>query len=106
MSGPTVKRQFLRPLTSQERAVAEQNHDLVFRFLHANRLQESEELLALKAFLAGTQRNMVIEYEEEKPAKSRYGSLRKFRSDNKLQDVFEIYRREKVICIIRTKRRK
>ena len=42
MSGPTVKRQFLRPLTSQERAVAEQNHDLVFRFLRANRLQESE----------------------------------------------------------------
>ena len=42
MSGPTVKRQFLRALTSQERAVAEQNHDLVFRFLRANRLQESE----------------------------------------------------------------
>lgn len=29
-------------MTSQERAVAEQNHDLVFRFLRANRLQESE----------------------------------------------------------------
>ena len=42
MSDATMKRQFLRPLTSQERAVAEQNHDLVFRFLHANRLQESE----------------------------------------------------------------
>lgn len=68
--------------------------------------KESEELLALKAFLAGTQHNMVIEYEEEKSAKSRYGSLRKFRSDNKLQDVFELYRREKVICIIRSKRRK
>ena len=42
MSDATMKRQFLRPLTSQERAVAEQNHDLVFRFLHANRLQEGE----------------------------------------------------------------
>ena len=69
--------------------------------------KESEELLALKAFLAGTQRNMVIEYEEEeKSAKNRYGTLRKFRSDNKLQDVFDLYRREKVICIVRTKRRK
>ena len=29
MSDATMKRQFLRPLTSQERAVAEQNHDLV-----------------------------------------------------------------------------
>ena len=65
--------------------------------------KESEELLALKAFLAGTQRNMVIEYEEENSAKSRYNALRKFRSDNKLQDVFELYRREKVICIIRSK---
>ena len=27
MSGPTEKRQFLRPLTSQERAVAEQNQN-------------------------------------------------------------------------------
>jgi hypothetical protein len=68
--------------------------------------KESEELLALKAFLAGTQRNMVIEYEEENSAKSRYNALRKFRSDNKLQDVFELYRREKVICIIRSKKRK
>lgn len=68
--------------------------------------KESEELLALKAFLAGTQRNMVIEYEEEKPAKNRYGALRKFRSDNKLQDVFDLYRREKVIYIIRTRKRK
>ena len=68
--------------------------------------KESEELLALKAFLAGTQRNMVIEYEEENPAKSRYGALRKFRSDNKLQDVFDLYRREKVICVIRSKKSK
>lgn len=42
MSGPTVKRQFLRPLAPHEQALAEQNHDLVFRFLRANRLQESE----------------------------------------------------------------
>lgn len=42
MSGGTMKRQVLRPLTPQERTVAEQNHDLVFHFLHANRLQASE----------------------------------------------------------------
>ena len=30
MSGGTMKRQVLRPLTPQERTVAEQNHDLLF----------------------------------------------------------------------------
>lgn len=66
--------------------------------------KESEELVALKAFLATTQKNMLIEYEEEKAAKSRYGALRKFRSDNKLQEVFELYRRDNIICIVKTKR--
>ena len=42
MSGRTMKRQVLQPLTPQERTVAKQNHDLVFRFLRANRLQENE----------------------------------------------------------------
>ena len=66
--------------------------------------KDSEELLALKAFLATTQKNMVIEYEEEKAAKSRYNSLRKFRSDKKLQEVFEIYRRDNLICVVKTKK--
>ena len=42
MSGVTMKRQALRPLAPHERALAEQNHDLVYQFLHANRLLESE----------------------------------------------------------------
>ena len=42
MSGVTMKRQALRPLAPHERALAEQNHDLVYQFLHANRLPESE----------------------------------------------------------------
>lgn len=42
MSGVTMKRQALRPLAPHEQALAEQNHDLVFRFLRANRLPESE----------------------------------------------------------------
>lgn len=42
MSGVTMKRQALRPLAPHERAFAEQNHDLVYQFLHANRLPESE----------------------------------------------------------------
>ena len=63
--------------------------------------RDSEELLALKAFLAGQQRNMCIEYDNEKDAKRRYDSLRNFRGSRKLQPVFDIYRREKCIYIVR-----
>lgn len=65
---------------------------------------DSEELLALKAFLAGQQRNMCIEYDDEKDAKRRYDSLRNFRGSRKLQPVFDIYRREKCIYIVRLKK--
>ena len=37
-----MKKQTLRPLTPQEQAVAAQNHDLVFRFLQAHGLPQSE----------------------------------------------------------------
>lgn len=37
-----MKKQTLRPLTPQEQAVAAQNHDLVFRFLRAHGLPQSE----------------------------------------------------------------
>lgn len=66
--------------------------------------KESEETLALKAFLAGKQKNMCIEYDEEKQAKRRYDTLRNFRGTNKLQEVFDIYRREKCIYIVRLKK--
>ena len=49
-------------------------------------------------------KNMVIEYDDAKEAKKRYGSLRNFRSTNKLQGVFDMYRTEKTVCIIKTKK--
>lgn len=66
--------------------------------------RENEETLALKAFLAGQQRNMCIEYDEEKQAKRRYDTLRNFRRMNELQSVFDIYRREKCIYIVKLKK--
>ena len=47
---------------------------------------------------------MVIEYDDAKEAKKRYDSLRNFRSTNKLQGVFDMYRTEKTVCIIKTKK--
>ena len=55
--------------------------------------RESEEVTAIKAFLAGTQKNMCFEYEDEKQAKRRYDSVRNFRLQHKLQEVFDMYRK-------------
>lgn len=67
--------------------------------------KESEEVVALKAFLADVQqKNMVIEYEDAKETKRRYDSLRNFRSANKLQGVFDMYRADKIVCIVKVKK--
>ncbi len=67
--------------------------------------RESEEVLAIKAFLADReQKNMLIEYDDAKDAKRRYDSLRKFRNSNKLQMVFDLYRADTAICIIKINR--
>ena len=47
---------------------------------------------------------MVIEYDDAKEAKRRYDSIRNFRSTNKLQGVFDMYRTEKTVCIIKVKK--
>ena len=67
--------------------------------------RESEEVTAIKAFLAGTQKNMCFEYEDEKQAKRRYDSVRNFRLQHKLQEVFDLYRHEKCIYVLRTKKK-
>lgn len=64
----------------------------------------SEELQAVKAFLAGKQKNMCIEYDDEKMAKRRYDTIRGFRNLHKLQAVFDVYRRETHIYIVRLKK--
>lgn len=60
------------------------------------RTKTSEEVLALKAFLAGKQKNMCIQYEDEALCKRRYDSLRAFRTSHQQQKVFDLYR-----CIFR-----
>ena len=46
---------------------------------------------------------MVFEYNDAKEAKKRYDSLRNFRNANKLQEVFDMYRADRFVCIIKTK---
>lgn len=66
--------------------------------------KECEETIALKTFLAAGQKNMRIEYDEEKLAKRRYDTLRNFRRTNILQAVFDIYRKEMCIYIVKLKK--
>lgn len=68
------------------------------------RTKEGEEVLALKAFLAGKQKNMCIQYEDEALCKKRYDSLRAFRTAHQQQDVFDLYRRENCVYILRQKK--
>lgn len=67
--------------------------------------KKSEETLALIAFLAdGQKKNMCIEYDTDAEAKRRYDTLRNYRLTNKLQEVFDLYRREKCVYILKTKK--
>ena len=68
------------------------------------RTKEGEDLLALKAFLAGKYENMCIQYEDEALCKRRYDSLRAFRTAHQQQNVFDLYRRENCVYILRQKR--
>ena len=68
------------------------------------RTKEGEEVLALKAFLAGKQKNMCIQYEDEALCKRRYDSLRAFRTAHQQQNVFDLYRRESCVYILRQKK--
>lgn len=68
------------------------------------RTKDGEDLLALKAFLAGKYENMCIQYEDEALCKRRYDSLRAFRTAHQQQDVFAPYRRDDCIYILRQKK--
>ena len=69
--------------------------------------KQCEEVNAVIAFLAnGQKKNMCIEYDDLKEAKNRLGSIQRYRKINKLQDVFDVYRVEKKIYVVKTPERR
>ena len=79
-------------------------YDLEFLQERRNNVRESEEVTAIKAFLAGMRKNMCFEYDSDKDAKRRLDAVRNFRSQHKLQEVFDLYRIENCIYILRVKK--
>ena len=80
------------------------SYDLAALPERSRRLKESEEVTAIKGFLAGKQKNMCFEYEDEKTAKRRYDTVRNFRLHKNLKAVFDLYRHGKCIYILRLKK--
>lgn len=70
-----------------------------------NARKDSEETAALKVFLADSEKkNMVFEYDTPEEAKKRYDSMRNYRNTNKLQDIYDVWRSDALICIVKTKK--
>lgn len=66
---------------------------------------KSEDTLAVIAFLAdGKRRNMKIAYDTEKECRTRCKSLRRWRNNHALQEVFDIYAVDACIVIVKLKK--
>ena len=48
--------------------------------------------------------NLQFEYDTPQEAKKRYDSMRNYRNANKLQDIYDMWRSEALICIVKTKK--
>ena len=66
--------------------------------------KKSEEVIAVIAFLAGKRKNMRIEYDDAKQAKTRCDTIRGYRCRNKLQGVFDVYRHDNCVYVLRSKK--
>jgi hypothetical protein len=68
-----------------------------------NGSREAPEITEIKSFLACKRQNMCFEYDNAQQARNRLKVVQRFRSGNGLQEVFECYRVEKCVYVLRTK---
>ena len=69
-----------------------------------NGSKEAPEITEIKGFLACGQRNICFEYDDDHQARNRLKVVQRFRSGNGLQDVFQCWRVEKCVYVLRTKK--
>ncbi len=65
----------------------------------------SQEVQAVVAFLAnGQKKNMCIEYDDLKDCKNKFGTIRRYQKKNELAEVFDVYRVENRIYVVKCKK--
>lgn len=70
-----------------------------------NGKKEAPEITEIKSFLACKYQNMRFEYDNDRQARNRLKVIQQFRNGNGLQEVFECYRVEQCVYVIRTKKK-
>lgn len=66
--------------------------------------KKSEEVLAVITFLASQHKNMCFEYDDEAECKRKYNTVRGYKKSHELQNVFDVYRKEKRFYVIKLKK--
>lgn len=66
--------------------------------------KKSEEILKVIEFLASQHNNMRFEYDDDEECKRRRDTIRNYRRSNKLQAVFDIFRWEKCLYVVKLKK--
>lgn len=67
--------------------------------------KQCEEIQAVIAFLAnGQKKNMCIEYDDLNECKNRFSAIRRYQKLNNLQEVFDVYRLESKIYVVKLKK--
>ena len=67
--------------------------------------KQSEIITACKAFMATQQKNMVLDCDDVNEAKRMTANLTAFRRVHNLQSAFEVYRVEKQVVVVKTKKK-
>jgi len=70
-----------------------------------NGAKEAPEITEIKGFLACRRQNMRFEYDDERQAYNRLRIIQRFRRNNELREVFDCYRSDRCVYVIRTKKK-
>lgn len=62
---------------------------------------KSDEVIALESFLVGNMKNMCFEYDDAAEAKKRLGSVQSYRRSKGHKELYDVYRNENCVYIVR-----
>lgn len=67
---------------------------------------ESDEVIAIKGFLAGKMKNMCFNYDTAEEAKKRLAAVSAYRRTKGHKDLYEVYRNENCVYVVRSTKKK